>query len=294
LRASAHLWRFWYIRGYLDEGRRRLRKVLAVTPEAKSFERAQALRGAGTLTQVAGDLAQAMPLCRQALQLYEHLDDKRGQSACLTTLGIYHLERGETRDARRHFERAAEIDRELDDTRGIAITLHNLANVAWVEGDPGEAKRLLKKSRKLSRPVIDKEGDALALANLAFLELATYDVAAGNAAIREGLGIVRELGGPEATMYALEAGAAVLAANDEHHLAAQLFGAAKRVREISGIALPAIETGVHQETVSKIRTHLSEAEFAAAFERGQAIGVSDLIEEALKRLDELILRSTLR
>ena len=212
LRMSAHLWRFWYIRGYLDEGRRRLLQVLTVVPEDESFERAQALRGAGTLTQVAGDIAHAIPLCQQALELYKHLDDKRGQSACLNTLGISHLERGEMRDARRHFERAGEIDRELDDVRGISITFHNLANVAWSEGDPGEAKRLLKKSRTLKLPVGDEEGDALTLANLAFLELATHDVSAANAAIREGLGLVRKLGEPEATMYALEAGAAVLAA----------------------------------------------------------------------------------
>jgi len=94
-------------------------------------------------------------------------------------------------------------------------------------------------------------------------------------------------------MYAFEAGAAVLVAKSAHHLAVQLLSAVERIREISGIALPVIETAVHEETLPEIRMHLSETKFAAAYEHGQATSVRDVVEEALKRIDEPMQGSTL-
>ena len=81
LRMSGQLWRFWRARGYLEEGRRRLRQALTVAPPENGFDRAEALRGAGTLAQVAGDLDEATHLCEQALLIYEALTTKTDNRA---------------------------------------------------------------------------------------------------------------------------------------------------------------------------------------------------------------------
>jgi len=81
LRMSGQLWRFWRARGYLEEGRRRLRQTLTVAPPDNGIDGAEALRGAGTLAQVAGGLDEATHLCEQALLIYEALTTKTDNRA---------------------------------------------------------------------------------------------------------------------------------------------------------------------------------------------------------------------
>ena len=52
LRIAAAIWWFWYVRGHLSEGRRRLSGLLAATPETGALgDRAKALRGVGVLAR---------------------------------------------------------------------------------------------------------------------------------------------------------------------------------------------------------------------------------------------------
>ena len=73
----AVLWRFWFERGYLSEGRLWLDESLAAASEA-SPARARALSGNGVLAHYQGDYDRAEQLCQDALELSRSLDDARG------------------------------------------------------------------------------------------------------------------------------------------------------------------------------------------------------------------------
>src|SRR5919199_1118319 len=63
LRLGGALWRFWWVRGHLTEGRERLAALLALPgAAARTPGRAQALAGAGGLAFYHGDYAAAHAL----------------------------------------------------------------------------------------------------------------------------------------------------------------------------------------------------------------------------------------
>lgn len=72
--------------------------------------------------------------------------------------------------------------------------------------------------------------------------------------------------------------AAVYAAEGEHERAAQLLGAEARMREQVGWELDPIETKVLDRTVAGAHAALGDDAYAAAFARGQAITVDEVVE----------------
>ncbi len=78
LRLGAASWRFWQLRGHLDEGRAVIARILAMPgAEETTLARVQALRAAGSLAWWAADLPVADTSYRQALEAAEHIGDRR-------------------------------------------------------------------------------------------------------------------------------------------------------------------------------------------------------------------------
>ena len=74
-RLALALWRFWFVRGYLNEGRQWLEAALAA-PDAISFQQqAQAYFRAGTLAENQADFSRAQALLEEALRLYRETGD---------------------------------------------------------------------------------------------------------------------------------------------------------------------------------------------------------------------------
>ncbi|HWE61630.1 MAG TPA: adenylate/guanylate cyclase domain-containing protein, partial [Chloroflexota bacterium] len=94
LRLAGALWRFWYTRGHLSEGRGWLDELLADGAGAASL-RARALRGAGVLAYNQGDFARAVALTEQSLALYEQLGERQGVAATLNLLGYVAVKQGD-------------------------------------------------------------------------------------------------------------------------------------------------------------------------------------------------------
>jgi hypothetical protein len=88
LRLCGALWRFWWMLGYLSEGRTELARVLNGSLEVVAMPvRAKALHAAGELADLQGDIEQAEALCGESLALYRTLGDPRGSATSLTILG---------------------------------------------------------------------------------------------------------------------------------------------------------------------------------------------------------------
>ena len=69
LTLAAALWRFWWLRGHLAEGREQLESALAVDGSTATAARASALDGAGVLAETQGDYDRAEALHRESLAL---------------------------------------------------------------------------------------------------------------------------------------------------------------------------------------------------------------------------------
>ncbi|MGH2405099.1 MAG: ATP-binding protein, partial [bacterium] len=88
LRLAGALWFFWFLRGYLSEGREWLEGALSAGSGASASARVRALNGAGLLAWRQGDDARAAALGEEGLALCREVDYKLGIGYSLHTLGV--------------------------------------------------------------------------------------------------------------------------------------------------------------------------------------------------------------
>jgi predicted ATPase len=127
-------------------------------------------------------------------------------------------------------------------------------------------------------------GAYLALAEQAAPALwgpAQGDHAAARALLEEGLALHQELGEKRGIAFALEAVAGLASAQGQPERAAQLLGAAARLRAAIGAPLPPPERADYERTVAAARAHLEPAAFRAAWAEGEALPLEQAVASAL-------------
>ena len=195
LRLCGAMHRFWFTRGYVDEGREWCARILAKgVPAESTVEYARVVNAAGSLAWHQTDFRAARPLLEQGLALSRALDDRLGLARSLNNLGSLAFEQGDYPAAQTLYEESLALWRELGDRRGAAGLLGNLALVAWEQGDLVAARTLAQESLALSREVGDQGRVADALSILGNVACDQGDLATAWALNQESLVMGRELG----------------------------------------------------------------------------------------------------
>jgi predicted ATPase/transcriptional regulator with XRE-family HTH domain/Tfp pilus assembly protein PilF len=169
LRITAHLWRFWWVKGHLSEGRAQLAATIQHAKEVgldNHITYSVALGGAGSLAYFQGDNESARPLYEQALELKYRLGDMFGYSTTLNGLGLVARTEGDYAEARKIHGESLKLKREAGDKIGSATSLNNLGIVAFLQGNFEEAKILHEESLALRREFGDRQGISHSLNNL--------------------------------------------------------------------------------------------------------------------------------
>ncbi len=199
---AAALWRFWYARGHLTEGRAWLTEVLAQSPE-QTVIRAEALNGAGVLAQTQGDYSAARALYEESLAIFRKLAHKRGIAACLNNLGLIAGDQGDHPKARALYEESLAMSRQLQDKPAIARLLNNLALMAQQRGDYAGARSLYDESMVIKRELGDERGIAASLLNLGNLSRDEGDYDRARMLYEESLNLFRKIGEKRGIAYSL-------------------------------------------------------------------------------------------
>ena len=95
LRLGGALWRFWWLRGDVDEGRHQLESLLAQTVTVAPAVRAKALNGAGVLAESRGDWDTATRFHQESLEISRRIGDQRGVAWSLNNLGVVAVSQGD-------------------------------------------------------------------------------------------------------------------------------------------------------------------------------------------------------
>jgi hypothetical protein len=120
LRLAGAVSRFWYLRGHLTEGRRRLEDALRA--EARpTAARAKTLNGASMMAAVGGDVATARLRAEQGLALHRTLGDERGIAHSGFLLGFAAYEEGDLDRAQQLFEESVRRSGELGDEHSTLL-----------------------------------------------------------------------------------------------------------------------------------------------------------------------------
>jgi tetratricopeptide (TPR) repeat protein len=163
---AAALWRFWWLRGHVAEGREQLETALAVNVSTASAARAAALDGAGVLAETQGDYDRAEVLHTEALALARERDDKIGIGRALGNLGVVAFDRGEDDQATTLLEESLSLAREIGDQFLVATALNDLGIVANKRADLDRAELLYEESLAIRRRVGSGSEIARSLNNL--------------------------------------------------------------------------------------------------------------------------------
>jgi predicted ATPase/transcriptional regulator with XRE-family HTH domain/Tfp pilus assembly protein PilF len=194
LRLAGALWRFWYLRGYLGEGRCWLEAALTGTVQTSLAARARALNGAGNLAERQGDYGRAAAFHEESLALRRALGDMQGIAHSLGNLGNLAHRQGDSRQAAALYEEALALYRELGEMASIAIALSNLGSVAFEQDDYGRAATRYEESLALYRALGDKIGSAASLTGLGKVASLRGDYGRASALHEESLALGREVG----------------------------------------------------------------------------------------------------
>jgi len=284
LRLSGAIYRFWFVRGHLSEGRDWLASLLAANLGGHaSAARACALNGAGGLAFDQGEYPTARAFYEQSLVILRELGDRRGIALSLNSLGNVALEQCDYSVAREFYEQSLVIFRELDDRRGIAGPVGNLGAVAHNQGDYPTARSLLEESLAIFRELGDQWGIANVLNRLGDGAFEQGDYLTTLVLRKESLAIFQQLGDRGSIALSLEGLARLAAAFASFGRAARIWGAAERMLDEVGAALPGSERPRYEGQVAAARTAMQDDEaFDRAWQAGRDMTMELAIELALR------------
>jgi non-specific serine/threonine protein kinase len=277
-RLGSALWRFWYIRGYNDEGQSWLKKVLQLPGEHPKPLRLVVLRGLGNLYYAREDTREARPCFEECLVLARLLGDERAQASALASLGNL-ATTGEQnyREARRLFLEAMSLFAALEDRRGLALTYSNLARLCCLsENDYEGARELHLKGLALFRQL----GSLLEIAhecnNLAHTLLQLGESESARDFLHESLTLTLKLESGPMLAHCLTNCRSLAMLEGRMERAAVLIGVEMALRNRIGFPLPASALTDHRIAERTVRLSLGDSLFALRQSQGSVMSESEL------------------
>ncbi len=202
-RLANAIWRFWYMRGYLSEGRGWLAATLGKSSLALSSVRAKLLNAAGWLAEVQGDYPAAQPLLDQSLEMAKEVGDEETEAKALNNLGVLAWNLADYATAERLLEQSLELRQVRNDWWGASLSLNNLGIIAAEQGDYAAARMMHEQGLAIQRQLDDKYGVAASLNNLGAVALYQGDYSASQVYFEECLSLSREQGDDDGIALAL-------------------------------------------------------------------------------------------
>ena len=169
MRLCAAMWRYWYVRGLLAEGRVWLEEALRHT-QANDAVYARVLVGGGALCWAQGDLAQAEDFCVRGRELASATAERSAQGWAELVLGIIAQSRAEFELAAQWQARSVESFASSDDVFGRAFVIYIMGITNQTRGNVAEARANFEFSLALHRNIGNVWGMAMAQTNFGILE----------------------------------------------------------------------------------------------------------------------------
>jgi predicted ATPase/DNA-binding SARP family transcriptional activator len=280
MRLAGSLWRFWYLKIHLTEGRQRLEDVLA-NDARRTPARAKALLGAAVMAGNCGDVATAVQRAEEALVLSSELDDTWSAAYAGFMLGGALMNDDSTR-AGHLLEESAQAFEELGDYHSMLLARRNLARIAE-ELDVLHARSLHEENLRIARETANPRIEASTLGALATIALDEGRVDDGLAMLAESLRLHQGLRDSLDTATDLCRTAVALTHARKPAAAVQILASFDALRQDVGAHATSL-AAMNDATLSAIRAQLDTAAVAEAWEQGRHLTSEEALAFALSKL----------
>ncbi len=203
-RIGGGLWHFWYIRGYLGEGRGWLEEALEKGGDTlPSPIKWLVYHGAGRLATGQSDYGQATALLNEGLTIARTLGDPERTARSLYQLAAVLMYKGDYERSWAIQEETLALYESIGSRWNVAVTIGFMGTLTLYQGDFEQATTLLRTSIAQLRELGEHWYVALELGSLCHAVRRQGDLEQAEAIANESIAIFRELGDKRAMDIAL-------------------------------------------------------------------------------------------
>jgi predicted ATPase len=276
------LYVYWWVAGLLGEVRAWMDEVLASKEPLSDLTRATALYFTRAITfwqDPDGSVAAGLT---ESAELFHRAGQADGEGLALISLALALLASDEPDTARADdaMETSLSLFRTCDDQWGESMALVMLGRVALLRQKVPAALNRFEESLAITRREGDGLGEAIAVHHLGWARLLLGDVPTARANFAECVTLSADTGHVEGVAYGLEGLAAVAALGGEIERAGRLAGAARALRERSGLYNAPAFT-FHQAYLDRLVADGAGEQVEAATAAGRELTVEQAVAEAL-------------
>jgi non-specific serine/threonine protein kinase len=253
LRLAAALWRYWYQRGPVSEGRSWLEGSLARSRYCSPEARARALTGVGNLAGQQADYAAAFAYLEECLGIQRERGNRRGEAEALNNLGIIARYQHDSVRAQALLEESLAVNREIGRPETIAAALVNLWVVAHEEGRGAASRAWLEEAREIYAGQGDSWRLAVVLCNLGILDRRGGNPDGAESAYSEALGRFLALNEGANIALCLNGLGCVALDRGDFERAMRLFAIEERHRQVSGVPTPQSDIAQRESELERLR-----------------------------------------
>lgn len=287
-RLAAALTDYWYLRGYLSEGRQWLSNMLALleksgeTSAGLATARVRTLAAASQLAAPQGDMVVAVSYAQESLALARTLDYRPGMARALVLLANRAQIQGDFTVAESLHHEALALLRDMIDLHSWTVAeLNNLGILAFVRHDDEQAIAFANEAIEVANVFADSWGLSIALRTLG--DVALRRGAIGDAAGKfiESLDVSRESGSRWGIANSLAAFGSLAVALGEMEQAITCFASAKTLYDALGIRVPPAFRPDWTESIARAKSETGEERFRIAWATGARLTLADAVRNAL-------------
>ena len=282
LQMAYALWRLWWMRGHLSEGRTWLERSLGVPGEVPASMRSKSLAATGYFARVQGDLDHAQKLGVEGLAIARAEEDLHCMMGNLHLLSLVAFDSGNYETARQLIEEALFIDRlpVRKNAHGIAISLQTLGDVELAQRRFDLASDRYRESLAIWQERDDRWGMARAMFGLGTVAVGQGNLVSASKILTESLRLSLEIGDSEQVAEALTELAAIAAPVCSYQ-AVQLFSAAESLHASLSTPIATINRERHDSARTDAKSRLNHVDFERASNDGRNMRASAMLEAAI-------------
>lgn len=277
---------FWWMKGYVAEGRRWLERALEVTPPDDARIRARLLWLSGELCLWQGQAARGSRLHRDQLEIEERIGEPRGIGLALANLGAAAVLLGDYATAEERLGEAQVYATKAADPRLLAVVLRNQSWLAHLAGDQDAAAELHEQTVELFRGLGDVRDLAIMLISYAEVERDRGRLAHAVALVRQALRLGGDLGDRRTIGFAAQAACTIVGGRAQPELLAHLLSASETYYRTAGMPWDRVHAREHDELICTVRDRLGPV-FEELWAAGRDLAVDEVLQLAQSALDQL-------